>query len=53
MASARKLRFYDRADLAEVIAGHLEEKQALGEENARLMIELEVNSKPQTLNPKP
>jgi len=41
VSSARKLRFYDAADLSEVIAGHLEEKQALAEENARLLIELE------------
>lgn len=41
LASARKLRFYDNGDLTQVIAGHLEEKQALAEENARLMIELE------------
>jgi len=44
VASARKLRFYDAADLSEVIAGHLEEKQALAEENARLGLELEAGA---------
>ena len=34
VSSAKKLRFYDNADLAEIVAGHLEEKQALAEERA-------------------
>ena len=41
VSSAKKLRFYDNADLAEIVAGHLEEKQALAEERALLLLELE------------
>ena len=41
VSSARKLRFYDNADLTEIIAGHLSEKMALAEENARLTSALE------------
>ena len=37
IASAKKLRFYDNADLAEIIARHLEEKRSILDDNARVL----------------
>ena len=41
VASAKKLKWYDDGDIAEVIAAHLREKMALSEEMERLRSELE------------
>ena len=41
VSSAKKLRWYDDRDMAEVIAAHLREKMALSEETERLRSELE------------
>ena len=41
VSSAKKLRWYDDGDMAEVIAAHLREKMALSEETERLRSELE------------
>ena len=41
IASAKKLRFYDNADLAEIIARHLEEKRSILDDNARVLRALE------------
>ena len=41
VSSAKKLRWFDDGDMAEVIAAHLREKMALSEETERLRSELE------------